>query len=328
MASSFSIPSQSLESYSQYSDMGSQAETSADGARYYKTRAYKDMPVSHTSRRRAGLERSATSTVVKSVKAVPRPTYPTFMSSRSTRRTSWAQKGLGDLGTTDSATGMLSERPLNALSAGLVEAPRLTRKATYSSLPPSPTGAIRLETDGLRELSEQSHLEFASLTLGIDPHSNDILAQAIQRIASRRGSAISLESAEDRLRVGSLPPEGFFSSATPISGSLPNLRGTRSEDDLDEEDDETGSIRVAEAELNSPRSAGSTIEDEGDTFEDAFVSHDGSPIDGSMLLSGSDVNINTPGGEAEHARRLSWWDVLREAVVEEEEQALEIQGKW
>ena len=228
----------------------------------------------------------------------------------------------------DSATGMFSERPVNALSAGLVEAPRLTRKATYSSLPPSPTGAIRLETDGLRDLSEQSHLEFASLTLGIDPHSNDILAQAIQRIASRRGSAISLESAEDRLRVGSLPPEGFLSSATPISGSLPNLRGTRSEDDLDEEDDETGSIRAAEAELNSPRSAGSTIEDEDDTFEDAFVSHDGSPIDGSMLLSGSDVNINTPGGEAEHRRRLSWWDVLREAVVEEEEQALEIQGKW
>jgi hypothetical protein len=334
MASSFSILSQSLESYSQESDMTSRAESSADGAKRYKARLDKEMPVPQASRRRAVLERSATSTVVKGVKAVPRPTYPTFLSSRSTRRTSWARNDSGEVHDVGPATRLSKERQANALSAGLIEAPRLTRKATYSSLPPSPTGAIRVENDGLRDLSAQSHLEFASLTLGIDPHSDDILAQAIQRIASRRDSTISLESAEDRLRAASLHPEEFFSSGPPISislQSLPNLRRNQSDDDPDEEDHETGSIGAAEGELNSPRSAGSTIgdeHDEDDIFEDAFFSHDGSPIDESLLLSGSMGDSTAFRDKAEQATRLSWWDVLREAVVEEEEHALEIQGKW
>ena len=304
-----------------------------ENTKRYHSRPDNEMPAPKSSRRRAVLERSATSTVIKSApKAVPRPTYPTFLSSRSTRRTSWAKDDSGDVLGLETATLPSKERNANALSAGLIEAPRLTRKATYSSLPPSPTGAIRLDDDGLRDISGQSHLDFASLTLGIDPHSDDILAQAIQRIASRRGSAISLELADDRFRATSLPPEEFFSSGPPVSSSLqslPNLRRETSIDDEDEDED-TRSIKAAEVELNSPRSAGSISETErldDDIFEDAFVSHDSSPTDDSLLLGGTSGNT-CPYGDREEGRRLSWWDVLREAVVEEEEHALEIQGKW
>lgn len=293
------------------------------------------MPGPPASRRRAVLERSATSTVVKTVpKAVPRPTYPTFLSSRSTRRTSWARDDSGRMLAVDTAaTG--KERRTNAASAGLDQAPRLTRKATYSSLPPSPTGAIRMDDDGLKNSSAHSPLEFASMSLGIDPQSDDVLAQAIRRIAGRRGSASSLDSADDRLRATSLPPEEFFSAMPTITTSLqsmPNLRRGTSDDEDEEGEGDTGSVGTAEIELSSPRSANSLRDGEGsadeEVFEDAFASHDSSSLENSMLLSGKPGNVNTFEDKQAGGRRLSWWDVLREAVVEEEEQALEIQGKW
>ena len=292
--------------------------------------------MTRSSKRRAALERSATSSRVQPVSrpVLNRPAYPTFISSRSTRRTSWTQVDDVTIETTRTAqNGFASRRAEAIVEAEQYQAPKLTRKGTYSSLPPSPTGAIRVDEAGLCDLSEQSPAEFASLTLGIDPDSEDVLALAIQRIAAQRVSITDQESTGSDLRATSLPPDDFFGNRGPTISSLLSLPDLQRSLSRDQEDD-VESLGGVDAQLSALRTEHSSDDEderlEDEIFEDASGFHEGSPPD-NTYFPGMD-SIPLQYRPEEFGRRLmeklSWWDVLREAVVEEEEQVLEIQGKW
>ena len=292
--------------------------------------------MTRSSKRRAALERSATSSriVPASKPVLTRPAYPTFISSRSTRRTSWAQ--IDDLAIESSRLVQNDPGSRRAQAVTEVEpyrAPKLTRKGTYSSLPPSPTGAIRVDEAGLCDLSEQSPAEFASLTLGIDPDSEDVLALAIQRIAAQRVSTAEQESIGSDLRATSLPPDDFFGTRGPTISSLLSLPDLQRSLSRDQEDD-VESLGGVDVHLSAFRTEQSSDDEderlEDEIFEDAS-GFDGESPPGDSYFSGVE-SIALEGRQEESSRsvleKLSWWDVLREAVVEEEEQALEIQGKW
>jgi hypothetical protein len=256
------------------------------------------------------------------------------MSSRSTRRTSWAQ--VDDVAIETSRTvqnGSASRRAQAVTEVEQYPAPKLTRKGTYSSLPPSPTGAIRVDEASLCDLSEQSPVEFTSLTLGIDPDSEDVLALAIQRIAAQRVSTVEQESTGGDLRATSLPPDDFFGSRGPTISSLlslPDLQRSLSQD----QDDDVESLGGVDVQLSALRTEQSSDDEderlENEVFEDASGFDGGSPPDDSYFTGVDSIPLQERPEESERPilEKLSWWDVLREAVVEEEEQALEIQGKW
>jgi hypothetical protein len=290
---------------------------------------------STTGRRKKGTEsfphritlaRSATSNNGYPSGLSSRPTFPTFLSSRSTRRSSRTESTIFDL--PEDCTLADSERLSFSVTSPIdIPFPKLSRRGTYSSLPSSPTGAVHLETHSRPTALDQSPQDFASLTLGIDIRSNDVLAEAIRRIASRRGSLASLQSTtDDRLRASSLPTEeALLDSQTGYLDPSATYNDVAQADPEDAGDND--SVDAAEEDLASPGLHIVEIaedSDENELYEDAYLSQENSALDGSFLLSS-----DSPKEEVELApQRMSWYDVLKEAVVEEEQHALEIQGKW
>lgn len=285
--------------------------------------------------RRAAFVRSNTGTAHTSGLA-PRPAFPTFLSSRSTsRRTSYARSRDSNVGSSnvnlpyeDEKTGIWidthshtstksnllledEDRKRSRTTIQPIQIPKFSRRGTYSSLPPSPTGAILLNLPASAEI-ERDRYDFASRNLGLDKGSAEALVSALNRVAGRRiggedgGSAedggAGLGMGDERIRASSLPPEGILSEGhTPFLEAEDFLLG-----------EETIPALPKMGKLSRMQSAARVPNGE-----------EGRPA----------VQISTPPkkmreNSMEGQKRLSLWDVLREAVFEEEQNALEIQGKW
>lgn len=301
--------------------------------------------------------RSRTSSIVPTTKPTlgTRPAYPTFQSSLSTRRISGKYFVNGSDESLDVSQEKISAVPETGDHDTNIDIPRLFRRGTYSSLPPSPTGAIHELLDS--STSKHAYHKSADIdleNLQVGSLETAFLDRALEgynllRSDPNRQHLIpdddeSGRGDRDRLvRASSLPPESnlderatidLCDTSPPLDRTGMKLPRQESDDDDDDDDDDDGSVRDADEALDQtpPEEEqpflGSQDDSTGEeVYEDAYDS-----LEHSMLLSGSQHHHPKPerarSGSTSVRQKLSWWDVLREAVVEEEHPSLEIQGKW